>query len=159
MPPPPVNIILILISVIIISIVFVLKSSLSAKAEANSYALLIGINKYEGENNSLFGAVNDIELLNTTLQKYAGFKAENITLLSNAGATKENIYKKWQSIIKKSQQGDTIIFSFSGHGFHEYDRDGDDSAKDEDDPFDEILLTSGFNRKRSRYSLMLTSHL
>jgi len=77
-------------------------------------AFLVGINKYPGS--ALRGCVNDVITIFQILTSKFGFKAEEIKVISDYEATKENILKglKWLTTGVKS--GDTIVFHYSGHG-------------------------------------------
>ena len=57
---------------------------------ADSWALIIGINKYQNVD-PLNYAVDDAEAVRLMLMENYGFKNENITLIIDEEATKENI--------------------------------------------------------------------
>lgn len=116
---------------------------------ANYHALLIAINDYNDDIGDLQGAVNDANILSTSLQKYAGFRKSNITKLTNRKASKAAIRKSWKRMIRKAKAGDTVLFSFSGHGFKERDVNGDEKVRNPDDQHDEVLLLSRFSTKSS----------
>ncbi|MBK8956571.1 MAG: caspase family protein [Saprospiraceae bacterium] len=90
-------------------------------------ALLIGVGKYPeaGGWNSL-SSMNDIDLVTKTLLDQ-GFKKENILILSDEQANKQNILKTiTQDFYNKVRPGDIIYFQFSGHGQQAADQNGDE---------------------------------
>jgi len=78
------------------------------------YAMLVGINKYPG--NALNGCVNDVTNLREMLVDNFGFPAENIVLLTDEEATRENILAKLDGFGAKLHRDDLFVFAYSGHG-------------------------------------------
>ncbi len=108
----------------------------------NRYALVIGISEYQDKNiQQLEFADNDAEDFYQALIDYARFKEDNIKLLLNQEATRENIRKNIQGWLKQTGKDDIIFIFFSGHGGQEKDYNGD-----ENDGIDEYLITYDFNR-------------
>ncbi len=105
--------------------------------EKESYALMIGIDKYENLPESLWldGCKNDVELLKNVLIKRFAFKPENITAIFNEQAKRQNIidqFHKLQEKVKASGPGTRVVFFYSGHGSQKSDEDGDEpDGKDE----------------------------
>ena len=97
-------------------------------------ALLIGINKYRAVT-GLQGAVNDVETMREILTKRWGFLPANITMLTDEGATRENILAAIRHIVAVSEPQDTIYIHYSGHGSQVEDLNGD-----EEDGLDETLV-------------------
>src|ERR1700733_6894245 len=97
-------------------------------------ALLIGINKYRAVT-GLQGAVNDVETMREILIKRWGFPPGNITMLTDEGATRENMLAAVRSIVAISEPQDTIYIHYSGHGSQVEDLNGD-----EEDGLDETLV-------------------
>jgi len=120
---------------------------LALPSHAATYALIIGINQYPADDSikDLKGAVNDANIIYDSLQ-FIGTPKKNMLKLLDADATKEQITSSWRKLITRSHQGDTLIFSFAGHGSTEPDRNGDEAKRDSDDKMDEILLLGGFAR-------------
>ncbi len=83
---------------------------------ANSYALVIGIDEYTAPIPALHGAVNDAQDVAQALTK-AGVK--KLILLTNKQATKPAVVEAWESLIKEAQAGDTVYFTYAGHGSQE----------------------------------------
>ena len=81
----------------------------------NSYALIIGIDKYQNVQ-PLSYAVKDAESIQNILINSFDFLLENITLLKNEEATKQNILKSFSDITKKAEDSDRVLIFFAGHG-------------------------------------------
>jgi len=86
------------------------------------WALLIGVNKYEGNVSSLAGAVNDARALKDVLVRNAGFPESQVILLTTGAAdpahvpTRENILEALNRISEEVPEDGLFLFSFSGHG-------------------------------------------
>ncbi len=84
------------------------------------WALVIGIDDYPHlpPQNQLNYAVKDATDLAELLQAKFGFPEENITVITNAGATKEGIENALASLADTSKVGvnDCVLVFFSGHG-------------------------------------------
>lgn len=114
-------------------------------SHAATYALIIGINQYPADDtiNDLKGAVNDANIIYDSLQ-FIGTPKKNMLKLLDADATKARITTHWRKLVANSNEGDTLIFSFAGHGSTEFDQNGDEAERDPNDRSDEVLLLSGF---------------
>ena len=74
----------------------------------DSWALIIGIDKYE-KVRDLNYAVKDAESIEDILVNTFDFPSENITLLKNADATKQNIIHAFSDITIKAKQNDRVL--------------------------------------------------
>jgi hypothetical protein len=81
----------------------------------NSYALIIGIDKYQNVQ-PLNYAVKDAEIIQDILVSTFDFPEDNVTLLKNEEATKQNILKSFSEITKKAEDSDRVLIFFAGHG-------------------------------------------
>ena len=81
----------------------------------NSYALIIGIDKYENVR-SLDYAVKDAEDIQSMLIDKFHFQQDNIVLLKNEEATKTTILQEFSNITKKAESNDRVLIFFAGHG-------------------------------------------
>ena len=81
----------------------------------NSYALIIGIDKYQNVQNLNY-AVKDAEGIHDILVNTFDFPEFNINLLKNEEATKQNILKSFSDITKKADYKDRVLIYFAGHG-------------------------------------------
>ncbi|MCW5945714.1 MAG: caspase family protein [Fimbriimonadales bacterium] len=101
-------------------------------SQAATYAVCIGINKYAtpkdangkdmlDENGkpidlSLVGAVNDAREIRNLLVGKFSVPSANTKLLLDAQANGQEFVKAMRELIGKMVPGDTLVFSFSGHG-------------------------------------------
>ena len=108
-----------------------------AKA-AELYGLSVGIDDYIGTANDLDGAVNDAQDVAHSLTE-AG--AKEVVRLLNDDASKDRIVAAWQGLVAKAKAGDTIVFSYAGHGGQEHEPPG---RHDEADGLNENFLLGHF---------------
>ena len=87
-------------------------------------ALIVGINDYQ-KINDLKGCLNDVQNMRDFLKDYKEFKIENIRVLTDGRATKQNIINRLNWLVEGSKSGDVLVFHFSGHGSQIRDRNGD----------------------------------
>ncbi len=93
-------------------------------------ALCVGINFYKNyPASTLHGCVNDANDMASILKTYLGFKDSDITILTDAQATKQNIMSNLQSMVASAKAGKLsyIVFSMSSHGTQVPDLNGDES--------------------------------
>ena len=81
----------------------------------NSWALIIGIDKYENIHNLQY-AVKDAESMQSILIENFNFQKENIKLLINEQASYQNIRKQFSEISKSAEENDRVLIFFAGHG-------------------------------------------
>ncbi|MDJ0502980.1 MAG: caspase family protein [Nostocales cyanobacterium LE14-WE4] len=91
-------------------------------------ALLVGINSYPGKNAQdlktqglwykLRGAVNDVELQRELLIHRFGFHADDILVLTDEKATRQNILENFEQHLIEwvKSPDDVVVFHYSGHG-------------------------------------------
>jgi len=80
-------------------------------------AVLVGINKYVAfPDNCLNGCVNDILDMRDALINHYEFNNDNIRVVTDERATKQNIMDRLHWLISDIHEGDTILFHYSGHG-------------------------------------------
>ena len=111
---------------------------------AASYAVLVGVGKYQLEGVSqLQGPANDVRMMRDALEQ-RGVPADNIAVLSDGveGAglpTRAAIMSALEELISKldasTEGGDSVTLYFSGHGTRQPDQNGD-----EQDGLDELFL-------------------
>lgn len=102
-------------------------------------AFIVGINDYTlmdpSGQSSLNGCVNDAQDMANTLV-IAGFEPDNISIVTDRRATTENIKQGLEEMLKSAtEEGDSILFYYSGHG-SQIPAMGKDKEKDE---LDEII--------------------
>mmetsp|Transcript_32881 Transcript_32881/g.83457 ORF Transcript_32881/g.83457 Transcript_32881/m.83457 type:complete len:405 (-) Transcript_32881:2077-3291(-) len=84
------------------------------------YALLVGCN-YPGTNAELRGCINDVIGCKAMLTQYFGFTEADITVMIDTDKqttqpTGKNIKAKLNELVAAAQDGDVLVFHFSGHG-------------------------------------------
>ena len=95
--------------------------SISSLATAEKYALLVGINDYQGDISPLRYCEADVAVFRQALIELAGFKADNVFLMTSRMSgpkqpTNINVIKRLSLLSEQVQDDDTFIFYFSGHG-------------------------------------------
>ena len=124
------------ISAALVSLLFFAVAAPASAAEL--YGLVVGIDDYVGEGNDLDGAANDAQDVSQSLTR-AG--AKEVIRLVNAEASKERIFAAWEDLTAKAQPGDTIVFTYAGHGSQEPEPKG---RHDEADGLNENFLLGKF---------------
>lgn len=105
-------------------------------------ALLVGINTYKSDLNAdLKGCVNDVENIRDILVNIYKFNPENIRVIIDDRATKQQIMDRLVWLVNGRIPGDELVFHYSGHGSQVRDRNGDEL----DDGLDEILCPHDLN--------------
>lgn len=112
----------------------------NSAAAANIYALVIGIDQYTPPIHNLEGAVNDAKMIAQALKAVG---VEEVTLLTNTEASRDAIYHAWQALVAQAKAGDTIIFTYAGHGAQHPER----VKGTEVDGKDEFFVLSGFSEQ------------
>lgn len=102
-------------------------------------SLLIGIN-YTGTPNELYGCINDATNLNECFNKYSITNTCFMTDQTNKKPTKQNIMNELNNLLVQSFKGDSVFFSFSGHGTNIIDKSGDEL-----DRRDEMIVPIDFS--------------
>jgi hypothetical protein len=92
----------------------------SSYSNAGFYALVVGVEKFENMNLTEYAHLIDESAvaMYEKLNNSANWKQENIKLLLNENATKENIHNaivNW--LDDKESRDDVVLFYFSGHGW------------------------------------------
>lgn len=86
-----------------------------AKKNYNSFAIIIGINKYLSETAVPF-ADNSAKTFALLSEKVLGIPKENIILLTNEKATSGQIKSNIELITQLVEEGNTLYFYYAGHG-------------------------------------------
>lgn len=102
---------------------------------AGKKALFVGINKFANYPHfALNGCVNDVKDMVALYKQVLGYKASEITTLTDAAATKAAIMSKLKAMVAEAKAGklSTIVFGLSSHGTQMNDTSGDEpEGKDE----------------------------
>lgn len=105
-------------------------------AEPVKRALIIAIGDYPDSLGwGKISSTNDVPLIMRALEGQ-GFKAQNITLITDRKATKSGIVNAMNTLIRTAGKGDIIVVHYSGHGQQISDDNGD-----EIDKLDETLVS------------------
>jgi metacaspase-1 len=113
-------------------------------------AVLVGIDAYERSDiPQLHGCVNDVALVRRMLRQYLDVPNEDIRVVVNERATKANILDRLAAITQRAEEGDALVFYFSGHGSQVRDRDGDELT----DWLDELICPYDMDWDRRTYIL------
>lgn len=110
-------------------------------AYAKTFALVVGVDAYPYEV-SLDGAVKDATDVEGALRR-AGI--DQMATFFDAAARKDDIRAAWTGFVDAAGEGDTIIFTYAGHGAQMPEL----VAGDEADGLDEFLQLPGFDRNRA----------
>jgi metacaspase-1 len=79
-------------------------------------ALLVGINEYPDKKNILAACLNDVNDFAEFLTSKCGFDCDNIRILTERRATKAEILKRLDWLVRGVKSGDRLVFLYSGHG-------------------------------------------
>jgi hypothetical protein len=91
-------------------------------------ALCVGINDYPGLDMDLAGCVNDA----TDWQALLEQRGYRVDALHDSAATRARIVEALRAVIGQAGEGDSVVFTFSGHGSWLPDDDRDEAdARDE----------------------------
>jgi metacaspase-1 len=105
---------------------------------SNRRALCVGINNFENyPGAALQGCVNDAHAMSGLLQKLLGFQKDDITMLTDAQATKEGIMECLTSMVSDAKAGKCayLVFSLSSHGTQVPDLNDDEEQDFADEAF------------------------
>lgn len=91
--------------------------SINVKPQKNSFAIVIGIEKYRQKLPNADHAVNDAKVMTEYLIKVMGYPAENVVTLTNEQASKsdfEKYFGKW--LFNHVEKDSSVFIYYSGHG-------------------------------------------
>jgi hypothetical protein len=94
-------------------------------------ALCVGINDYPIPGNDLMGCVNDANNWRALLVEEFDFPDTNVTVITDAGATRRAMIDGLKGLIEGSSSGDVLVFTNSSHGSYIPDTSGDEEKYDE----------------------------
>src|SRR5690606_2133318 len=99
---------------------------------AKKRALIIAVGAYPVETGwGTISSVNDVPLIQQALTTQ-GFAAEDITVMTDAQATKAGIIDALTRLQSRAERGDIVVIHYSGHGQQIFDDNGDEiDGKDE----------------------------
>jgi hypothetical protein len=88
-------------------------------------AVLFGINHYKSIS-ALNGCANDVNNIYRLLTETYGFSPHNIRHYTNADVTRQQVIDGFDWLIDTANNGDRLVFHFSGHGSYINRDDGDE---------------------------------
>ncbi len=94
-------------------------------------AFCVGINDYPYDGSDLNGCVNDARAWGQLLAEHYDFALTDITLLTDAQATKKHMVDGIKALLTGAQAGDVLVFTNSSHGTYLADTSGDEPTYDE----------------------------
>ena len=116
---------------------------------AGKQALFVGINKFANYSQfTLNGCVNDAKDMAALYKEFLGFKASEITTLTDAQATKVNIMSSLKAMVTQAKAGKLsyLVFALSSHGTQM-----DDASGDEPDGKDEAFVPHDIAEKNGKW--------
>lgn len=122
------------------------------------YALIVGVNEYQ--DSPLSGCVRDAESVKSYLENSivsSQFEKTHLKMLLNSDATKQEIITGFREHLNQAEQGDTVVFYFSGHGGREKTEYPIFQSGEIDDNLGS-LICSGFTAKSKELHQFLLSN-
>lgn len=108
------------------------------------YALLVGIDDYQGIGNSLNGPVADARLIGRILVERYGFNPANVKYITDREATREHVSEAYLRHLGQAGPDGAAVFYYSGHGMQMEENLALTGALDpEPDQVDEALFMWG----------------
>lgn len=107
-------------------------------------ALCVGINDYPGSGNDLRGCVNDANAWAALLRDNFDFASDDIKILLDAQATKQNILNGLRNLISNAEAGDILVYTNSSHGTYVADNSNDEEYDEAVCAYDENILDDEF---------------
>ncbi|HVL90242.1 MAG TPA: caspase family protein [Actinomycetota bacterium] len=94
------------------------------------WAVLVGIDDYQGNTPDLTGSVNDVRVMRDHLLSL-GWRNDHIYVVTDKAATRDGILRAIRWLASKTNNRSAAIFHFSGHEWPmRTTADGDDEARD-----------------------------
>ena len=122
------------------------KITITEDPETEYYAIIAGCTNYSNPNLTLFvdpfENENSVDILYDSLISGSNWKDDNIILLFNKNATKQNITNALIYMSEIVKENDVFLFSWRGHG-----GEVSDDNSDEKDGTDEIIVPYDFDNK------------
>jgi hypothetical protein len=94
-------------------------------------AFCVGINDYPYDGSDLNGCVNDAKAWAEILVSHYDFARDDVKLIFDEEATKENIMAGLDDLLAGATAGDVLVFTNSSHGTYVADTSGDEPMYDE----------------------------
>lgn len=93
-------------------------STTSPQKIGRNFALFIGVNDYN-DWPDLYNPIQDCQLISKVLNAQYQFSANNTIYLYNQAATRKNILKTLNEMVKNLTSQDNLLIYYAGHGFYD----------------------------------------
>lgn len=91
---------------------FLLMLSVVFGMSARTFVLITGVSNYDNENANLTQTTKDAKRFRELMES----QTNDITLLTSKNVTRANVLEKLTTICNRAEEGDQVIFFYSGHG-------------------------------------------
>ncbi|MEX2621046.1 MAG: caspase family protein [Egibacteraceae bacterium] len=81
------------------------------------WAVIVGVNDYQGRTGSTLGSVADAHVLRDDLFR-RGWRDDQVLVLTDGAATRDWVVRALEWLSRKTDDRSTVVFSFSGHMRH-----------------------------------------
>ena len=120
------------------------KTDCNIQNESKYYALIGGCLIYKNESFSIAPTNKSLEsyhrFIYDSLLQSENWVEENIILLTDKNATRENVLYYLSYFAEITDENDIFLFSWHSHGTQVEDTDGDEAEYNPSDTFDEVIL-------------------
>ncbi len=91
---------------------FLLSVLITFGLNARTFVLITGVSNYDNENANLTQTTKDAKRFKEVMET----QTKDITLLTSRNVTRANVLEKLSAICNRAEEGDQVIFFYSGHG-------------------------------------------
>jgi hypothetical protein len=135
-------------------------SQSSRSNETEYYAVLCACSQYENPKYDLPKIMpapeSKLRVLYDALIQTKNWDPDHIILLLNENATKHNITTALETMATQVDSDDIFLFTWSGHGSHIPDVDGDEARWDANDTYDEIICPYDITKVNGNFTNVLS---
>jgi len=135
-------------------------SQSSSDNTTHYYAVICACSRYENPKYNLpkgFPAPDSkLRVLYDALLQTKNWDPENIILLLNKNATKQNITHALEMMSTMVGPNDVFLFTWNGHGSEVPDSDGDEAQWDPHDTYDEVICPYDINKINGNFTNVIT---
>lgn len=89
----------------------------AGEASTFHWAVIVGVNDYQGRTGSTLGSVADAQVLRDDLVR-RGWRGDHVLVLTDGDGTHDWIVRALEWLQRKTDDRSTVVFSFSGHMRH-----------------------------------------
>jgi len=132
----------------------------SSDNTTNYYAVICACSRYENPKYNLPKGSpapdSKLRVLYDALLQTKNWDTENIILLLNENATKQNITHALEMMSTMVRPNDIFLFTWNGHGSEVPDIDGDEVQWDPHDTYDEVICPYDTNKINDNFTNVIT---